>query len=110
MTMNLIPNKQQMNNSNTNCPICTEMVEEDFTIFLSLFRYLLTGEKNSNTSFVCLKIDEKIERILRNMVYSQEFTKLIEEIFKYKYPNRIILNNSCDHIYGIKFENCLNFF
>ena len=53
-------------------------------------------------SFVCLKIDEKTERILRNMVYSQEFTKLIEEIFKYKYPNRIILNNSCDHIYGIK--------
>lgn len=39
------------------------------------------------------------------MVYSQEFTKLIEEIFKYKYPNRIILNNSCDHIYGIKYSS-----
>lgn len=53
-------------------------------------------------SFVCLKIDDKVERILRSMVYSQEFTKVIEEIFKYKYPNRIIFNNSCDHIYGIK--------
>ena len=116
--MNMMPNKQQVPNMSSNCPICTEMVEEDFTIFLSLFRYLLTNEKSSNSkqklyfkfniqiyflaSFVCLKIDDKVERILRSMVYSQEFTKVIEEIFKYKYPNRIIFNNSCDHIYGIK--------
>lgn len=53
-------------------------------------------------SFVCLKIDDNVERILRNMIYSNEFGKVIEDIFKYKYPNRIIFNNSCDHIFGMK--------
>lgn len=56
MNLNLAQNKPQISNSNTNCPICTEMVEEDFTIFLSLFRYLLTNEKNSNSSFKTLQI------------------------------------------------------
>lgn len=108
------PNKIPiMANMSSNCPICTDMAEEDFTIFLSLFRYLLTNEKNSNSretkinltliaSFVCLKIDDNVERILRNMIYSNEFGKVIEDIFKYKYPNRIIFNNSCDHIFGMK--------